>query len=418
MARVGGKRQLGPWTIVVFLSAAFVINYIDREVVFAIFPLLQRDLRFSPTQLGLAGSLFTWTYSLSMPVAGRLADVIQRRWMVCASLVLWSIATLGTAFSYSVAQFLFWRVVMGITEALYVPAAIALITDAHPGRTRSRALSIHGLAQFAGITIGGWFGGWAGEHTGWRSGFGLLALLGLSYSGALSWRFQGLPPQTQLAQKSPGSPAAIFRSHCYIALCLLFFTFCAMLWVLYTWLPAHVYESFHVSLAQSGLIATAYLQFSSAAGTLAGGFAGDTLSKRQRAGRFYVAAAGLLFAAPFAVAAFQTRSLTGLKLSACGFGLFAGFSIANVVSSAYDVIAPADFGLATGVLNMIGGLGSGAAVLLAGVFKDSLGIAAILLYFALAAVALSIGLWVVVAKRFETEHCAASLRSLAAPVPG
>ncbi len=416
MARVEATRQSGPWGIVVFLSVAFVINYIDREVVFAIFPLLQRDLRFSPTQLGLAGSLFTWTYSLSMPVAGRLADIVQRRWMVCASLVLWSIATLGTTFSYSIAQFLFWRVVMGITEALYVPAAIALITDAHPGRTRSRALSIHVLAQFAGITVGGWFGGWAGEHIGWRSGFGLLAVLGLSYSGVLFWGFQ--QPQTQFAQKSSGSPVAIFRSRCYIVLCLLFFTFCAMLWVLYTWLPAHVYETFHVSLAASGFVATAYLQFSSAAGVLAGGFAGDALSNRQRAGRFYIAAAGLFLSAPFAVAAFQTQSLRGLKFSACGFGLFAGLLIANVVSSAYDVVAPADFGLASGVLNMIGGLGSGAAVLLAGIFKDSLGVGTIMLYFALAAMALSIGLWAVVARRFESERLRASGRSLAAPVPG
>ncbi len=418
MARGGEKRQLGPWAIVLFLSAAFVINYIDREVVFAIFPLLQRGLRFSPTQLGLAGSLFTWTYSLFMPIAGRLADVIQRRWMVCASLVLWSIATLGTASSYSVTQFLFWRVVMGITEALYVPAAIALITDTHPGGTRSRALSIHGLAQFAGITIGGWFGGWAGEHTGWRSGFALLAAVGISYSAVLFWRFQKLRPQPKLPQKSSGSLRAVFRSRCYIGLCLVFFTFCALLWVLYTWLPAHVFEMFHVSLAESGFVATAYLQFSSAVGVLAGGFAGDALSKKQRAGRFYVAAAGLFLCAPFAVAAFQTRSLTDLKLSACGFGLFAGFFIANVVSSAYDVIGPADFGLATGVLNMIGGLGSGAAVLLAGVFKDSLGIAAILFYFALAAMALSIALWAVVARRFETERLRASERSLAAPVPG
>jgi MFS family permease len=395
-----------------------VINYIDREVVFAIFPLLQRDLRFSPTQLGLAGTLFTWTYSLFMPVAGRLADVIQRRWMVCASLVLWSIATLGTAFSYSVTQFLFWRVVMGITEALYVPAAIALITDTHPGGTRSRALSIHGLAQFAGITIGGWFGGWAGEHNGWRAGFALLAALGISYSAVLFWRFQALRPQAEVAQKSSGSPRAVFQSRCYVGLCLVFFSFCAMLWVLYTWLPTHVYETFHVSLAESGFVATAYLQVSSAAGTLAGGFAGDALSRRQRAGRFYVTGAGLLLCAPFAVAAFQTQSLTGLKLCACGFGWFAGFLMANVVSSAYDVIAPREFGLATGVLNMTGGLGSGVAVLLAGVFKDSLGIAGILLYFALAAMALSFVLWAVVAKRFETERCTASLRSLGAPVLG
>src|SRR5258708_34937184 len=156
------------WVLVALLSVAFVINYMDRQVVFAIFPILRREMNFSETQLGLVGSLFTWTYSAAMPISGRLADIFPRHRMVIASLLLWSIATVTTAFSRDINELLISLVFMGLSESLYVPAAIALITQAHAGATRSRALAVHGLAQFAGITLGGWYGGLAGRGIGSR----------------------------------------------------------------------------------------------------------------------------------------------------------------------------------------------------------------------------------------------------------
>ncbi|MBI1790426.1 MAG: MFS transporter [Acidobacteria bacterium] len=147
-----------PWTIVAFLWAAYLINYVDRQSVFSILPVLERELGFTPTQLGLIGSIFIWVYSLCSPLAGRLADRVRLDRLIPASLLLWSLATLATGLSRSVEALLFWRGVIGVTEGLYFPAALAAIGAAHPGPTRSRAISIHGSAQFAGIVAGGWFG--------------------------------------------------------------------------------------------------------------------------------------------------------------------------------------------------------------------------------------------------------------------
>src|SRR5689334_711943 len=174
----GGVTARLAWATVALLWFAYFLNYLDRQVVFSIFPVLRSDLGFSDTQLGLAGTLFIWVYSLCMPITGRLADIARRDRLIVSSLVLWSLATLGTGLSTSVPVFLFWRAVMGVTESLYVPAALAAIAVLHPGGTRSKALAVHGSAQFAGIIAGGWYGGWAADHIGWRPGFALLAVAG------------------------------------------------------------------------------------------------------------------------------------------------------------------------------------------------------------------------------------------------
>lgn len=366
-------KHIGPWTLLVLLSLAFVLNYTDRQVVFAIFPVLRREMFFSDVQLGLAGSLFTWTYSISMPLSGRIADFVPRHRLVIAALVLWSIATLGTGLSHSIGQFLSFRVLMGVTESLYVPAAVAMISKAHSHGTRSRALSIHGLAQFTGITFGGWYGGWAADHIGWRTGFSSLALAGVLYSLFLTWRFHRLESDDQQTQTSPTTPAEVLRSRSYLALCSAFSSFCAMLWILYSWLPTYIYDKFHLSLAGSGLTATLYLQCSSALGALIGGFVGDFSADRYRNGRFRVVAVALFLCAPFAAGIYGAESLKVLELSACCFGIFAGFFMANVFASAHDIVSQPNFGFATGLLNMAGGLGAGAAVFITGLLKHSLG---------------------------------------------
>jgi MFS family permease len=359
---------------VAFLAGAFILNYVDRQVVFSIFPLLRRDLGFSDAQLGAAGTLFTWTYSLVMPVSGRLADIFPRAKLVILSLLLWSIATLATGLSTSVGLFLASRIAMGLCESLYVPAAIGLIAQAHSGPTRSRALSIHGFAQYTGITLGGWYGGWAADHIGWRRGFATLAALGILYAGALAWGFRNHTAARVTAEKHGTSGMNLFHSSPYLSLCALFLSFCAMLWTLYAWLPVFIYERYGLSLMQTGLTATIYLQVSSATGVLLGGVAGDLLSRRYSAGRLQIVIWGLLSCAPFALATFAVHSLALLKLSACGFGLFAGFLMANIFSALYDVVGAKAYGLATGVMNAIGGLGAGSAILAAGIWKQALGI--------------------------------------------
>src|SRR5213594_2250952 len=124
------------WTTVAFLWLAYFINYVDRQTVFSIFPVLRSELQFSNAELGLIGSIFIWVYSLCCPPAGRLADRLRRERLIPASLALWSAATLATGLSRSVTSLLFWRGVMGVTEGLYFPAAVSAIGALHPGATR------------------------------------------------------------------------------------------------------------------------------------------------------------------------------------------------------------------------------------------------------------------------------------------
>ena len=154
-----------------------------------------------------------------------------------------------------------------------------------------------------------------------------------------------------------------------------------MLWMLYAWLPVFIYERHHLTLTASGLLVFFFLLASSAVGVLLGGWAGDRFSVRHSDARFYVVFFSLLGCAPFAVAIFAGHSLVLLKVSACGFGLLAGSLAPNTFSSLYDVVGARHYGLATGVVNTIGGLGAGSAILAAGLWKSTLGIHS-LMYFA------------------------------------
>src|SRR5215472_2950875 len=239
------------WAMVGLLWFAYLLNYLDRQVVFSIFPVLRSDLHFSDAQLGLVGTMFTWVYSLCMPVTGRLADRVRRDRLVVCSLVLWSLATLGTGLAASAGGFLFWRAVMGVTESLYVPAALAAIAVLHPGGTRSKALAIHSSAQFAGIIAGGWYGGWAADHIGWRTGFALLAVAGAVYAAFLWKVFPRQRIEIRHVRRA-STPGDIFKSPCYATLAVAFFAFCTMLWMLYAWFPNFIYERYHLSMTESG----------------------------------------------------------------------------------------------------------------------------------------------------------------------
>ncbi len=390
-----GTAQNRRWQAVAFLFAAFALCYVDRQAAFSIFPVLEKELGFSSAQLGLVGSLFVWSYALTMPLAGRLADIFRRDRLLIASLVLWSVSTLGTALSGSVAAFLGWRVMMGLTESLYFPAAMAILATLHPGPTRSRALSIHQSAQLLGIVAGGWYGGWAADQIGWRNGFAALCFVGIAYSFVLLFFFRKIPPARTMARPVSDGLRKLFHSPLFLLLAATFFCFCGVLWIVYAWLPDLLYERFGLSLSTSGFNATLYVQVGCGVGTLLGGWLADRLAARVRAARFYVVGCGVILSMPCVYLAFRASSLDEFRIFAAGFGLLSGLAIGNWFAAAYDVVREQDYGFATGLLNMTGGVSAGIAMLLAGVYKSTLGLAGIMAWAsvlaALAGVALLLG---------------------------
>jgi MFS family permease len=156
-----------------------------------------------------------------------------------------------------------------------------------------------------------------------------------------------------------------------------------------------LYERFGLSLSTSGFNATLYVQVGCGVGTLLGGWLADRLAARVRAARFYTVGCGVILSMPCVYLAFRASSLDEFRIFATAFGLLSGLAIGNWFAAAYDVVREQDYGFATGLLNMTGGVSAGIAMLMAGVYKSTLGLAGIMAWAsvlaALAGVALLVG---------------------------
>jgi len=388
----------------VLLWITYFLNYVDRQVVFSFLPALQRDLLFTDWQLGLIGSLFIWSYSLSAPAGGWMADRMARIAVVCSSLALWSACTLGTGLAGSVNAFLAWRVLMGVTEALYFPAALSLIASAVPGDWRSKAIALHGSAQFAGIAAGGWFGGWMAELHGWRTSFYVLAAAGFAWAPVLTTGLRSWAPGgTRVRQETT---IRRLGARCYRSLLAAFFAICAVLWMIYAWLPTMFQERLGLTPSSAGFNATLFLQAGAIVGILAGGFLGDRAARSHALGRFGVIAASLLACAPFAYWLMNGTTIGGARAAAVAFGLTSGVMLANNVAAAYDVVPEASRGAAAGILTLVGGVAGGLGILFAGGLKSTLGIAFVFNIGVAACVVTAAILYLTARRRFAAERLA------------
>ena len=399
------------WLVVACLWVAFALNYVDRQAAFSIFPLLQKELGFSNSQLGLVGGLFIWVYSLCMPVAGYLADSTRRDLLIVASMVMWSATVLGTALCHSPGPFLAWRAATGISEALYYPAAVGLLAVTHPGPTRSRALGIHQSAQMVGVVGGGWFGGWAADHLGWRHGFWMLFLIGVAYAALLLFIFRAWPAEGPAPAKTVRMPNRLPRSPVFWALLLVYGCFCAIQWIVYAWLPDHLYERFGYSLTDSGYNATIFIQLTCLAGVVGGAWLADHLVRRLRAGRLYLTGIGFLLSAPCAYLVFAVPTVGEFRFFALIFGLLSGLNVGNGIAAAYDVVTDKNYSFAGGVYNMAGGAAAAAGMWLGGVMKQTLGLSGLTAIAAAITMATAVFFLAVIWRQFDTHHKAPARES-------
>lgn len=399
------------WLLVVFTGVAYFLNYTDRQVVFSIFPVLKSELGFTNAQLGLIGSIFLWVYGLCSPVAGQIGDRFSKRYLVCLSLILWSGVTVLTGLSNSPATMLACRGLMGITEALFVPPAVALIGIAHGSSTRSLALGLLFSAQLIGLVMGGWYGGFVAQEYNWRFAFYLLGLVGLVYAVPYGLFLKGVSedtgPQSEKVKRS--LPLfELFRVPTYLLLCLSFPVYTALLWLLYTWLPTFLYEKFGLSLAAAGFTATAYMQGTTLVGLVLGGAVADWLYKRTRAARGWLVCGGMLFSAPWVHFIGHSDRLFFVKMAALGFGFGSGVFISNLMACTLDIVPSHTRASSIGFINLVGTPASGLAVLLGGLLKESIGISDMMSYAALLSVGaglmLALGIKVYFQQDYERAH--------------
>jgi MFS family permease len=349
------------------------LNYADREAIFSLFPLLEREMHFTPIQLGLLGSAFAWVYGLGAPFAGSVVDRVRRKTAILGGLYAWSLIAMATTLSRSFRQLFSFMAAEGLGETFYVPASMSMISDYHGKATRSRAMGIHQTSVYIGTIGGGFFAGLIGERYGWRwsyiffgglgiiLGFVLLRLLREPSRGAADRERVGVDPPPPVIARVPlgvslkmivRTPSAVLLMGAFICA-----NFVAL--VLLSWMPKFLYDRFHLSLAMAGLSATIFVQLASMSGSLLGGWLADLFRMRYTSGRVLVQATAVLCGAPFVFLCGRTASVGWAMVWLTIWGLFKGLYDSNIFASLFDVVAPQVRGTAAGLMNMVGWLGGG-----------------------------------------------------------
>jgi len=382
---IGADRRY-PWIVVGMLWWICFFNYADRQAVFSVFPLLQKEMHLSPVQLGLLGSAFAWLYGLGAPLAGMVVDRIRRKSAIMGGLYVWSSICVATALSKTFRQLMLFRAAEGCGETIYYPATVSLVSDYHGRETRSRALGYLQTSVYAGTIGGGFFAGLIGQTYGWRWSFvvfgGLGILLGFVLQRFLREPMRGASEpgvRDALPRLPPLSTVAmILRIPSAVMLMATFVCANFVAVVLLSWMPAFLYQRFGMSLAMAGLSATLFAQLSGMAGAATGGWLADAAVKRTNRGRLLVQAAGVFAGAPFVVLCGMTQSVVWLIVALAGWGFFKGMYDANIFASPFDVIRPEARGTTAGLMNCVGWLGGGgSAPIIVGVIaqRTSLGFA-------------------------------------------
>ncbi len=393
--------------LVAFMWGAYFLNYCDRQAVFAMFAALKTDLEMTDQQLGLTGSIFLWVYGIGCPLAGQLADRVSKRWLVVLSLVIWSIVTVATGLAQSALMLLALRAAMGISESLYMPAAIALTANATAPSMRSRAVALLTTAQIAGTVAGAWFGGWMAQRGQWREAFFVLGGVGVMYAIPYFWFLRQLNVQAGVDTKPAGSRLAVvelFRVPTFIVLCLVFPIFVFGLWMLYSWLPNFLLEKFSLGMSDAAFNATAYMQGATLLGLFCGGILADALVRWTKASRLWLSVVSLACCAPCLYGIGNCESLAATQICLAGFGLFSGLLIGNIFPAAFEVVPSDTRASAVGLLNFFGSALSGFAPLVVGTWKSSIGIERMLGYTACAYAAAAILLIAAIQFLFRTDY--------------
>ncbi|MFN9915493.1 MAG: MFS transporter, partial [Pirellulaceae bacterium] len=331
------------WIVVGLLFPVALLNYLDRQMIAVMKTSVMADVTgiTQDTQWGYMLGQFKWCYALFSPIGGWLADRFSRRWTICASLIAWSAVTYLTGQVTSYDGLLWTRTMMGISEAFYIPAALALIADYHQGSTRSRAVGIHQMGIYAGLIIGG-FAGFAADAPwiGWRRTFQVVGLLGIVYAVPLWWVLRDpLWKDESGLNQNPGDADTrrswlanlrdLFANPSFLVL-VAYFTLPALAgWVVRDWMPSILKDAFAIGQGWAGVSATVYWQLAAIAAAILGGWWADSWSRKTERGRIYVSAIGTAMIIPALLGvglATEQRSLAlavfALVVFGLGWGLF------------------------------------------------------------------------------------------------
>ncbi len=342
------------WEMLALLWVAFFLHQGDRQIYNAVLPLIKTGLGLSDVQLGLVGSVFTLVYGVLVPVAGFVGDVLPRKWIVVASLLVFSAGTLLSGWSAGLVMLVVFRsVTTGGGEAFFYPSATSLLAQFHE-RTRALALGILQTALYVGITLSGLVAGYVGQRYGWRNAFFVFGSVGVVWAVVVTVRLRNTPQRDAAAERAR---VPLMETLSYLArrpsVWLLSLAFGAMVYVnvgFLTWAPTFLHERFCLSLAQAGFHSMVYHHLFAFVGVLVGGKIADRFALVRPSVRMETNFVGLLLGAPFIYGLGQATTVTACYVALGFFGLFRGVYDSNLFASLFDVVAPRLRASATGLM--------------------------------------------------------------------
>ncbi|MCH5219902.1 MAG: MFS transporter [Muribaculaceae bacterium] len=361
-----------PWMVVALLWVVALLNYMDRQMLSTMRDAMAIDITDleSKVLFGKVMAAFMWIYGFMSPVSGIVADRVNRKWLIVLSLGVWSTVTLLMGYATSYDQVYWLRALMGVSEALYIPAALSLIADYFTGKQLSLAIGIHMTGLYMGQAIGG-FGAFVAESISWQSTFHWFGIVGIVYAFVLvaflyesrrETAAQKEEEKKQTLGETLRSNFAAIRSSLGILLTniafwtiIFFFASCSVPgWATKNWLPTLFSDSLDVPMSVAGPIATITIAFASFIGVMIGGPMADKWSKKNLKGRIYTSAIGLTLMIPSLVLMGFGTTFVAAVGAGILFGLGYGLFDANNMPILCQFVSDRSRATAYGMMNMSG----------------------------------------------------------------
>lgn len=358
--------KIYPWIVVGLLWGVALLNYMDRQMLSTMKDAMQVDIveLQSATNFGYLMAIFLWIYALMSPVSGVIADRMSRKWLIVGSLFVWSSVTylMGVAETFN--QIVFLRALMGVSEALYIPAGLSLIADYHTGKSRSLAVGIHMTGLYTGQAIGG-FGATVADAFSWHTTFHWFGIIGIAYAVILMLFLHDKKTEILPTEKLQANPQkekeSVFTSlkslltNVAFWVILLYFAAPSLPgWATKNWLPTLFAENLDLPMSQAGPISTITIAVSSFIGVLIGGPLSDKWVQKNLRGRVYTGAIGLGLTIPSLLLLGFGHNLVAVVGAGLLFGIGYGIFDTNNMPILCQFVSRKQRATAYGVMNMIG----------------------------------------------------------------
>jgi len=303
------QQKLYPRTALLVLTALNLLNYADRNVLFAVQPLVQAEFHLSKAQIGYLTSAFLAFYMVAAPFVGPLADRYSRKLIISFGAIFWSALTLLTAVTHTYTELLVRHTLVGIGEATFVTIAPTFVADLFAEEKRGRILGVFYLAIPVGSAAGYLLGGHLAPIYGWRFPFYIAAAPGFLL--ALGVLFLKEPPRGQFdsLKETPerGTVLGMVRNPAFLTATLGMAAMTFSLGGIQVWMPQFLYSERHYSLEAANITFGIIVVVDGILAALAGGWMGDYLLRRWKSSYYLVSAASMALGVPFMIIALFVR---------------------------------------------------------------------------------------------------------------